>query len=348
VAGLPFVFGTASFALEGIALVLPVKQSMKNKALFSPMLNAVMILVTMCYMSFAIIGYLFYGKKTFSIITKNLDAGPLATAVRILLSTSLFFTYVIQMFPVSELLDSVFNVDDSTLPPLPIDIDADKTSPAHQQEHSPPHSDSHLRSVDPASAAYKEPTPPASPALVPANSVAASGQGAGLGFALGPSSLPADSARANGNGVHGPPGSVVSVSVLPRSGSEAERTKLIGILGLSAKQIWLRRVLVQCAIRTVLVAITVIIGIVFINFGLIVSLVGSLSNALLAFILPAAFYLRLCQPKWRADEVRPKWALAKFRLLPLMVTVIGSLASIVGIYFAIKEIVSPADDPIRD
>jgi len=46
--------------------------------------------------------------------------------------------------------------------------------------------------------------------------------------------------------------------------------------------------------------------------------------------------------------VRPKWALAKFRLLPLMVTVIGSLASIVGIYFAIKEIVSPADDPIRD
>lgn len=49
-------------------------------------------------------GYLFFGKATESVITKNLNPGALADSLRITLSISLFFTYAIQLFPGNHLL----------------------------------------------------------------------------------------------------------------------------------------------------------------------------------------------------------------------------------------------------
>jgi proton-coupled amino acid transporter len=56
-------------------------------------------------MLFAVFGYLFFGRDTQSVITKNLNPGALADSVRVTLSISLFFTYAIQLFPGTSSVD---------------------------------------------------------------------------------------------------------------------------------------------------------------------------------------------------------------------------------------------------
>lgn len=72
---LPLFFGTAIFAFEGIALVLPLQNSMKNSKNFSSylgVLNVGMVFVTVIFISFGAIGYWKYGEDTQGSLTLNL------------------------------------------------------------------------------------------------------------------------------------------------------------------------------------------------------------------------------------------------------------------------------------
>jgi len=267
--GLPFLFGTACFALEGAGLILPVKAGMKEPSKFSSLLNSAITLVCACYIVFASLGYLFFGNQINSEITKNLDPGALADTVKGSLSVSLFFSYGIQMFPVTEMLDKI--LDD--------------------------------RYFSTSSSADEVITP------------------------IRPSEL-------------------------------TGRPRII-------------RVIVHSISRVFIVAFTAVIAVIFPNFGLIVSLVGALSNSAIAFILPMLFYLKLIVlPEFRRKQsevgslalsIRDEWsgdrhvANASFSpskyentnwntirpwMLPLTVIVVGIMASILGLYVTIKSAVS--------
>ena len=72
---LPLFFGTAIFAFEGIALVLPLQNSMKIPRDFSKcfgVLNVGMVFVTFIFLSFGGIGYWKYGEDTQGSLTLNL------------------------------------------------------------------------------------------------------------------------------------------------------------------------------------------------------------------------------------------------------------------------------------
>lgn len=72
---LPLFFGTAIFAFEGIALVLPLQNAMLNPKSFSNLfgvLNVGMIFVTGIFISFGAIGYWKYGEETEASLTLNL------------------------------------------------------------------------------------------------------------------------------------------------------------------------------------------------------------------------------------------------------------------------------------
>jgi proton-coupled amino acid transporter len=72
---LPLFFGTAIFAFEGIALVLPLKNAMKQPKNFSMalgVLNIGMVLVSGIFISFGFMGYYKYGEDTAASLTLNL------------------------------------------------------------------------------------------------------------------------------------------------------------------------------------------------------------------------------------------------------------------------------------
>ena len=59
---LPFFFGVAIYCYEGIGMVLPLENAMRNKHHFQPILAANMLLVTFLFISFGLCGYLAFGQ----------------------------------------------------------------------------------------------------------------------------------------------------------------------------------------------------------------------------------------------------------------------------------------------
>ncbi|CRK91300.1 CLUMA_CG004977, isoform A [Clunio marinus] len=99
---LPLFFGTAIFAFEGIALVLPLQNAMKKPRNFSRslgVLNVGMVIVIAIFMSFGAFGYWKYGDKTEASLTLNLPADEiLAQCVKLAIATGVMLGYAIQFF----------------------------------------------------------------------------------------------------------------------------------------------------------------------------------------------------------------------------------------------------------
>jgi len=72
---LPLFFGTAMFAFEGIALILPLQNAMKKPKKFVGLLgvmNVGMVLVSIIYVMIGFFGYWKYGEETAASLTLNL------------------------------------------------------------------------------------------------------------------------------------------------------------------------------------------------------------------------------------------------------------------------------------
>jgi len=103
---LPLYFGTALYAFEGIGMILPLENKMRNPQDFGGLfgvLNISMFIVGLSYMAVGFFGYLKYGPASVGSITLNLPEGEvLAMSVRIVMSASIFLSYALQFYiPVS-------------------------------------------------------------------------------------------------------------------------------------------------------------------------------------------------------------------------------------------------------
>ena len=70
----PLFFGTVIFSFEGIALVLPLQNSMKEPKKFTEtfgVLNVGMIIITLLFVSTGTLGYWKYGEATLGSLTLN-------------------------------------------------------------------------------------------------------------------------------------------------------------------------------------------------------------------------------------------------------------------------------------
>ncbi|EEY54291.1 Amino Acid/Auxin Permease (AAAP) Family [Phytophthora infestans T30-4] len=105
VSAIPFFFGVASYCFEGVGMVLPLENSMRNKHNFMPILVCTVVIITSLYATFGICGYLAFGNDTDAVITLNFEgSGGLVTLVKVFLCLGLFFTYPVMLFPVFEVL----------------------------------------------------------------------------------------------------------------------------------------------------------------------------------------------------------------------------------------------------
>ncbi|KAL7010579.1 hypothetical protein ACKWTF_006281 [Chironomus riparius] len=105
---LPLFFGTTIFAFEGIALVLPLKNAMKQPQSFSKVfgvLNVGMVFVTAIFISFGTIGYWKYGEDTAASLTLNLPIDEIpAQVVKLAIATGVLLGYAIQFFVAIQIM----------------------------------------------------------------------------------------------------------------------------------------------------------------------------------------------------------------------------------------------------
>ena len=93
--GTRFFFGVTTYCFEGIGMVLPVRNSMRNPESFKLIWGAACTAVAVLYLCFGCLGYVAFGDSVDEIITMNLPHGPLTVSIKVSLCVGLLFTYPI-------------------------------------------------------------------------------------------------------------------------------------------------------------------------------------------------------------------------------------------------------------
>ncbi|XP_011251612.1 proton-coupled amino acid transporter-like protein pathetic [Camponotus floridanus] len=105
---LPHFFATVIFAIEGIGVVMPVANNMKNPQHFlgcPSVLNITMTIVVALYAVMGIFGYLTYGEAVEASITLNVPTEEiLGQVVKLLIAAAVLFTYGLQYFVPLEII----------------------------------------------------------------------------------------------------------------------------------------------------------------------------------------------------------------------------------------------------
>mmetsp|Transcript_16243 Transcript_16243/g.41149 ORF Transcript_16243/g.41149 Transcript_16243/m.41149 type:complete len:500 (-) Transcript_16243:307-1806(-) len=116
----PSFFGTAVFTYEGIALVVPVEDSMRKPEKFRVVLLVGMLIVSVMYVGFGLLGYLSFGKDVQAEIMVNMYVNEhptiLSTIVAILLSIALASTFPVQLVPVIQSIEKSLNLTNYHIP----------------------------------------------------------------------------------------------------------------------------------------------------------------------------------------------------------------------------------------
>ncbi|XP_055305347.1 proton-coupled amino acid transporter 1-like [Sitodiplosis mosellana] len=111
----PLYFGTAIYSVEGIGIVLPLENNMKNPKAFGGLtgvLNTGMFITVLMYSAFGFFGYLKYGDDVRGSITLNLEANnnliALVESVRVMLALAVFLTYTLAFYIPMKIIGSWF------------------------------------------------------------------------------------------------------------------------------------------------------------------------------------------------------------------------------------------------
>ncbi|XP_068674282.1 proton-coupled amino acid transporter 1-like isoform X2 [Montipora foliosa] len=105
----PVFFGQLTGAYEGIGTVIPIESSMaENRPRFPLYLHLTIAMVSVILGSFGMLGYMIYGSDVPQIVTNTLQTDFLAQIIRITLVIAVAMTYPLQLYPVIEIMESIF------------------------------------------------------------------------------------------------------------------------------------------------------------------------------------------------------------------------------------------------
>ncbi|EIW84292.1 hypothetical protein CONPUDRAFT_135790 [Coniophora puteana RWD-64-598 SS2] len=103
----PLFIGTAVFSFEGIGLVIPITDAMREPRKFPKVLTGVMIFLLFLFGGAGALSYLTFGSQTKSVVLVNLDQSNRFTqAVQFLYSIAILLSIPLQFFPAVRILEN--------------------------------------------------------------------------------------------------------------------------------------------------------------------------------------------------------------------------------------------------
>ncbi|KAL1972360.1 hypothetical protein VTN31DRAFT_6774 [Thermomyces dupontii] len=99
--------GTAIFTYEGIGLIIPIQESMKEPRKFPSVLAMVMVIVTAVFLSAGALSYAAYGSATKTVVILNLPQDDkFVNAVQFLYSLAILLSTPLQLFPAIRIMET--------------------------------------------------------------------------------------------------------------------------------------------------------------------------------------------------------------------------------------------------
>ena len=100
------MLGTAVYMFEGIGIILPIKQAMKEPQKFDRALVSMMVLVTLLFIAFAGLAYFTLGTATQQIVTLNIEQSVGSSVFMLAYLVSVVLSLPLILFPPFTILDA--------------------------------------------------------------------------------------------------------------------------------------------------------------------------------------------------------------------------------------------------
>lgn len=101
--------GTAIFTFEGVGLIIPIQESMKQPRKFPRVLALVMVIITILFLSMGALSYAAYGSATKTVVILNLPQDDkFVNAVQFLYSLAILLSTPLQLFPAIRIMENEF------------------------------------------------------------------------------------------------------------------------------------------------------------------------------------------------------------------------------------------------
>jgi proton-coupled amino acid transporter len=99
--------GTAIFTFEGIGLIIPIQESMREPKKFPKVMFVVMVIITTLFTSMGAFSYAAYGSKTETVVLLNLPQdNKLVNGVQFLYSVAILLSTPLQIFPAIRITEN--------------------------------------------------------------------------------------------------------------------------------------------------------------------------------------------------------------------------------------------------
>ncbi|WVO15887.1 hypothetical protein L204_103552 [Cryptococcus depauperatus] len=103
----PLLIGTAVFAFEGIGLVIPITNSMRQPEKFPKVLSAVMFVIAILFAGAGVMSYAAYGSEIQTVVLVNLPQDDkFVQAVQFLYSIAILLSSPLQLFPAVRIMEN--------------------------------------------------------------------------------------------------------------------------------------------------------------------------------------------------------------------------------------------------
>ncbi|KAI8967884.1 transmembrane amino acid transporter protein-domain-containing protein [Mycotypha africana] len=106
VSSFPMFIGTAVFTFEGVGLIIPIAESMKEPKRFPKVLSGTMLFITLLFISIGLLSYLAFGEDVQTVILLNLPNTSTVSTIQSLYAIAICLSIPLQLFPAIRIIET--------------------------------------------------------------------------------------------------------------------------------------------------------------------------------------------------------------------------------------------------